>query len=190
MTAGYIDNVSITGLGQGCISDRTPVVVRVRECCLPSAAFNYLPNNTTAVLTNYCYLNPNDNFFHFYSPITPTRLLFTMMNVNPAAGNPVVTLEQIGGPVQNTADPGNCDPGPLAPEQFFEMERTWDVQLNGATVNQGGARVRFYYPTIEETALTDMVNAFLATYAGCNYGVDVVEWFKSAGRQYVCQRRL
>ncbi|MEM7104011.1 MAG: T9SS type A sorting domain-containing protein [Bacteroidota bacterium] len=183
----YIDAVSLTDLGDGCITTRTPIDVIVRPCCSPFANLGYTANNTTTILDSYCYIDPTDNFFHLYNSSQPTRLRFSISNVEPSPGmSPVVTIEHVGGPTQNTADPANCDPGPLAPDQYFELERSWDVQLNGGTIGPGGARVRFYYPTIEATDLQDLANDFVLNFAACQYAIDEVEWFKSEdGSMYI-----
>lgn len=146
----------------------------------------YAANGTSS--NTYC--TDNAGWHHFYAG---DDIIFSVQGdlSGAPAGFPVATIydngvyyQQAQGPLTATSCVNGWTPG----EEWFEMERSWNLDFGtGAPI--GTYDVRFYYQPAERQAIENAANNWMATYSACGYAYKYpyplgFYWFKNTGSNY------
>lgn len=140
--------------------------------------------------TTNTYCTDNAGWHHFYNG---NEIILSIRGdlAGAPAGFPQITINDNGTYYQQTQGPftpascvNNLTPG----EERFEMERSWDVNFGGGTLNPP-YEVRFYYEPAERTAVETAALNHMATYGACGYSYKYSfplgsYFFKNVGSQY------
>jgi len=137
------------------------------------------------------YCTDNAGWHHFF---VGDEIIFSIkgdITTGAMPGFPMVTIWDSTGYYQETEGPStvaSCASGWSPGEERFEMERSWNVDLGGGTVN-APYDVRFYYQPAERTAIENAAVAWMATYPACGYSYKYPNplgfyWFKIIGANY------
>ncbi len=139
--------------------------------------------------TNYC--TDDNGWHHFYD--NDEILLSIQGDLTGApAGFPEITIWDNGTWYQQSQGPftaPSCAASNLTPgEEYFEMERSWNVNFGGGTLNPP-YNVRFYYEASERAAVENAAANWMATYPACGYSYKYANplgayWFKNVGSNY------
>lgn len=137
--------------------------------------------------TSVGYCTDNSGWHHFYD--SNDDIIFSLTgDLSGATSAPVVTIENNGSYYQTTVGAvGACASGWSPGEEFFEMQRSWNVDFVG-TLNPPYS-VRYYFPASEKTAVENAAIAHMAANPTCNYGYKYSNplgfyWFKNTGSAY------
>lgn len=149
---------------------------------------SYVYGVNAITTTDYC--TDNNGWHHFFD--NDEILLSVQGDMTGApAGFPEITIwdngtwyQQSQGPFTAASCVSNLTPG----EEYFEMERSWNVNFGGGTLNPP-YNVRFYYEATERTAVEAAAASWMATYAACGYSYKYANplgayWFKNVGSNY------
>jgi hypothetical protein len=106
-------------------------------------------------------------------------------------GSPVITINDNGSFYQQTQGPfttASCVNGYTPGEERFEMERSWNVNFGGGTLNPP-YDVRFYYQPAERTAIEVAAANHIAANPACGYAYKYAVpqgfyFFKNVGADY------
>ena len=129
---------------------------------------NYIYALNAATTNTYC--TDNMGWHHFYNG---NEIILSIRGdlTGAPAGFPRITIHDNGTYFQQTQGPNTpaaCVSGLTPGEERFEMERSWDVNFGGGTLNPP-YDVRFYYRPAERTAVENAALAHMATYPACGY---------------------
>jgi hypothetical protein len=136
------------------------------------------------------YCTDNNGWHHFY--IGNEIILSLRGDLSGApAGYPVVEITNDPTYHQETegpATPADCALGLDPGEERFEMNRAWDVDFGGGTLNPP-YEVRFYHRPAERQAIENAAIAHMAAYPLCGYTYKYpyplgFYWFKNLGGFY------
>lgn len=150
---------------------------------------NYIYALNAATTNTYC--TDNMGWHHFYNG---NEIILSIRGdlTGAPAGFPQITINDNGTYFQQTQGPftpADCANGLTPGEERFEMERSWDVNFGGGTLNPP-YEVRFYYQPAERAAVENAAIAHMAAYPACGYGYKYPLplgsfFFKNTGSQYV-----
>lgn len=189
-----------TWLGSGASLTVTPIVsttyyARREGTCNNTAdasvtvnvkTFVYAANGTST--NNYC--TDNAGWHHFYSG---DEIIFSLQGdiSTVTAGFPIATIHVNGLYYQQTEGPGTalgCSINQNPNEERFEMRRSWNLDMGGASP-VGTYNIRFYYQPSEKTAIETAASNWMSTYPDCGYNYKYPNplgfyWFKNSGSNY------
>ena len=194
-------NGSGTWMGTGSALTLTPVTsgqtyyVRREGACGNTAddqvtinLKDYIYALNGATTSNYC--TDNAGWHHFYQG---NEILLSVRGDLSGAptGYPQITINDNGTWYQQTQGPfapASCVNGWTPGEERFEMERNWNIDFGGGTLNPP-YEVRFYYEPGERTAIENAAAAHMSNYAACGYSYKYANpnglyWFKNTGSNY------
>lgn len=137
------------------------------------------------------YCTDNNGWHHFYNN---NEILLSIQGdlTGAPTGFPEITIWDNGTWYQQTQGPftpASCAFSGVSPgEERFEMERSWNVDFGGGTLNPP-YNVRFYYEQSERTAIENAAANWMATYPACGYSYKYANpqglyWFKNVGSNY------
>ena len=149
---------------------------------------DYIYALNAATTNTYC--TDNMGWHHFYNG---NEIILSIRGdlTGAPAGFPLITINDNGTYHQQTQGPftpASCTNFLTPGEERFEMERSWDVNFGGGTLNPP-YEVRFYYEPGEKTAVENAALNHMATYPACGYSYKYAlpmgsYFFKNTGSQY------
>ncbi len=137
------------------------------------------------------YCTDNAGWHHFFNGNEIYLSIQGDLSGAPLTG-PVITINDNGSFYQETQGPftpPSCAASNLTPgEERFEMERSWNVDFGGGTLNPP-YNVRFYYEPAERTAIETAAINHMSTYPACGYSYKYavpqgLYFFKNTGSNY------
>ncbi len=139
--------------------------------------------------TTNTYCTDNSGWHHFFDG--DQIYLSIQGDVSGAIGGPQITIWDNGSYYQQTQgplSPASCANGYTSGEERFEMERSWNVDFGGGTLNPP-YNVRFYYEPSERTTIETAAAAHMASYSACGYNYKYATpqgfyWFKNISSNY------
>ncbi len=150
---------------------------------------NYIYALNATSTNTYC--TDNMGWHHFYSG---NEIILSIRGdlTGAPVGFPRITINDNGTYFQQSQGPftpASCVGGTTPGEERFEMERSWDVNFGGGTLNPP-YEVRFYYEPAERTLVENAAANHMATYGACGYSYKYAfpagsYFFKNAGSQYL-----
>ena len=169
---------SITGTG--CVS--------TSQVTISGKTFKYGLDGETS--NNYCI--DASGWAHFYNAGNEILLSIRGDFSGADPGFPLITINDNGAYFQQTQGPftaASCASGLTPGEEWFEMERSWNVDLGPTGSPVGGYNMRFYYEPAERIAIENAATAWMATYPACSYTYKYANplgfyWFKNTGTNY------
>ncbi|MCP4443397.1 MAG: hypothetical protein GY810_31225, partial [Aureispira sp.] len=136
------------------------------------------------------YCTDNAGWHHFF---VGDEIIYSVQGdlTGAPVGSPTVTIWDSTDYYQETEGPSSpvsCANGWSPGEERFEMERSWNLNFGGGTLNPP-YNVRFYYQPVERSAIENAAIAHMATYPACGYSYKYgtplgFYWFKNSSADY------
>jgi len=185
-------NTNVTGLGAG-VNELEWSIAGTNGCVdrdtveVAGKVFIYGLNGATS--NTYC--TDAAGWHHFFNAGNEILLSIRGDLSGAPVGFPQISIADNGAYYQQTQGPftpPSCASGLTPGEERFEMERSWNVDFGGGTLNPP-YDVRFYYQPAERTAIETAAATHMATYPSCGYTYKYPNplgfyWFKNTGANY------